>query len=261
MNAIDLHTARFSRPRISVCMATYNGERFIHEQLRTILVQLQYDDEVIVSDDSSTDSTVDLINSFNDPRIRLFKNQTFRSPVYNFEHALKQATGEVIFLSDQDDEWVDGWVDTALKELRSVSLVVCDADMIDSNGALRLSPEAQIYRGSKRKSGLIRNFYRNGYIGCCCAFRREILDVALPFPRNLPWHDWWIGIVANAFFTTKFIRDRKIRYRRHGGNASPTSEISSATLAEKIRMRWNLGTALFKRWVNNSHYKANLPGI
>jgi glycosyltransferase involved in cell wall biosynthesis len=228
-------------------MASYNGEKFISRQLTTILSQLMPDDEVVISDDSSSDMTLDIIKTFNDSRIRLFVGKTFRSPTYNFEYALKQATGEIIFLSDQDDEWEDGWVDTALVELRNVSLVVCDADMIDIDGRVRPPSEAKIYRGGQRRPGIFKNLYRNGYIGCCCAFRREVLGMALPFPANLPWHDWWIGLVAETFFSTKFIRERKIRYRRHGANASPTGEISNSTLMEKIRMRWNLGSALIIR--------------
>ena len=243
----DIQLAPPPRPRISVCMATYNGEQFICRQLQTILMQLQPDDEVIISDDSSTDRTLELIKAFRDSRIRLFSEQIFRSPIYNFEHALKRATGEIIFLSDQDDEWVDGWVETALAALRDVSLVVCDADMIDAEGIVRPPSEAQIYRGGGRKSGVMQNLYRNGYIGCCCAFRREVLDAALPFPANLPWHDWWIGLVADRFFSTRFIERRMIRYRRHGKNASPTGGKSDFTLWRRIIMRFRIGIALAVR--------------
>jgi glycosyltransferase involved in cell wall biosynthesis len=232
-------------PQISVCMATCNGERFISQQLFTILPQLSSDDEVIVSDDSSVDRTVEIIESFNDKRIRLFRNQTFRSPTYNFENALKHARGEIIFLSDQDDEWVEGWVKTACAELKGVSLVVCDAYMVDSEGKLFSDADVKIYHGV-RKPGTLRNLYRNGYIGCCCAFRREILEVVLPFPSKLPWHDWWIGLVADSFFSTKFLRDKFIRYRRHENNVSTTGGKSSFTLWSKIRMRSRIGFALLR---------------
>ena len=88
---------------ISVCMATYNGEKYIEEQLKSILSQLGENDEVIVSDDSSTDNTLAIVESFNDVRIKIFPNNKFHSPIFNFENALKQATGDYIFLSDQDD--------------------------------------------------------------------------------------------------------------------------------------------------------------
>jgi glycosyltransferase involved in cell wall biosynthesis len=240
-------TVLATRPRISVCMASYNVEKFIARQLQTILSQLMQDDEVVISDDSSTDKTLELIKTFHDKRIRLFGGQTFRSPIYNFEHALKQASGEIIFLSDQDDEWVDGWVETALGELQDVSLVVCDADVIGPDGRAHPAYQGGIYPNGGRRPGILQNLYRNGYIGCCCAFRREVLEVALPFPARLPWHDWWIGLVADTFFSTKFIRERKIRYRRHGANASPTGEESTSTIMEKVRMRWNLGSALIMR--------------
>lgn len=232
-------------PRISVCMATHNGGRFIWRQLQTVLSQLSDNDELIISDDSSTDNTVKIIESFRDTRIRLFPNQTFYSPTYNFEYALKQAQGEIIFLSDQDDEWVEGWVDTALRELRDVSLVVCDADMIDAKGELRADLDVKIYHGI-RKPGVLRNLYRNGYIGCCCAFRREVLDAALPFPDGLPWHDWWLGLIADMFFSTRFIRNKMVRYRRHENNASMTGEKSSFTLWQKVNMRVRVSLALAK---------------
>ncbi|MDE5758415.1 MAG: glycosyltransferase, partial [Allobaculum sp.] len=91
---------------ISVCIATYNGERYIETQIRSILDQLNEDDEIIISDDSSTDRTLDIIRSLNDSRIKLFAGNKFHSRTFNFENALKQATGDFIFLSDQDDIWL-----------------------------------------------------------------------------------------------------------------------------------------------------------
>ena len=234
------------KPRISVCVATYDGEEFIERQLQTILPQLGPDDEVVVSDDSSTDNTLEVIERIGDSRIRLFPGQTFHSPVYNFENALKQAHGDVIFLSDQDDEWVEGWVEVALVELREVSLVVCDAYVIDADGNPRLHHGGEVYHGMRRP-GLLQNLYRNGYIGCCCAFRREVLEVALPFPVRLPWHDWWLGLIADVFFNSRFISSKMIRHRRHDTNASRTGEKSNTTLGKKISMRWHIGTGLARR--------------
>ena len=90
---------------ISVCIATYNGEKYLREQLDSILPQLAESDEVIVSDDGSTDGTIDLITSLNDPRIKIVSNSGRKGYVGNFENALKHTTGDYIFLSDQDDIW------------------------------------------------------------------------------------------------------------------------------------------------------------
>ena len=239
------------RPVVSVCMATYNGEKFVARQLQTILSQLGPEDEIVISDDSSTDSTLKVIESFADKRIRLFAGQRFRSPIYNFENALRQSRGDVIFLSDQDDEWIAGWVETALAELRNVNLVVCNADMIDAEGH-SLGRHVDIARNGIRRPGLFHNLYQNGYIGCCCAFRKEVLDAALPFPARLPWHDWWIGLVAEVFFDTKFIQAKMIRYRRHGSNATPTGEKSKSTLRAKISMRWRMMTGLIWRVIERN---------
>lgn len=240
-----------ARPGVSVCIATFNGANFIARQLSSILPQLGPNDEIVISDDSSTDKTISEIEAFADPRIRILKDKTFRSPTYNFENALSQARGEFIFLSDQDDEWLEGWVETGLHELESVDLVVCDAYMIDAHG--EAWPGSNTIFQGERKPGVWRNFYRNGYIGCCCAFRRRVLDVALPFPKRLPWHDWWIGLIADCCFTTRFVSDKMIRYRRHGGNASPTGEKSPYNLTKKIGMRWNLGISLAVRYLLNWH--------
>ena len=231
---------RVHQPRISVCMATYNGERFVEQQLKSILHQLGPNDEVLISDDGSTDATLQVIASLGDRRISVVELSILRSPVYNFERTLRHATGEFIFLADQDDEWVDGWVEAALTELGHVGLVVSDYRLIDAEGHDLTTP----LRRPQRTPGWFRNLCRNRYMGCCCAFRREVLQVALPFPINLPWHDWWIGLVADAFFTTRFIDRKFIRYRRHESNASPTSQKSTSTLAKKIGMRWRIGTAL-----------------
>jgi glycosyltransferase involved in cell wall biosynthesis len=232
---------------ISVCIATYNGARFIARQLSSILPQLGLEDEIVISDDSSTDDTLSIVEAFGDSRIQILRNNTFQSPTYNFENAISHARGEIIFLSDQDDEWGEGWVETALHELETVDLVVCDAFMIDAHGEAWPGSDT-IYDG-ERRPGVFRNFVRNGYIGCCCAFHRRILSVALPFPKNLPWHDWWIGLIADACFKTRFIPYKLIRYRRHGGNASPTGGKSPYSLRKKISMRWNLGVPLILRCI------------
>lgn len=243
----DIDNSLTSRRTISVCMATYDGARFIARQLGSILPQLGPTDEVIISDDSSNDETLSTIESIGDPRVRILKNNNFRSPTYNFENALAHARGEIIFLSDQDDEWVEGWVKMALRELETVDLVVCDAFMINAHGETSPVPET-IFDGERRR-GVFRNFFRNRYVGCCCAFRRRVLNVALPFPKNLPWHDWWIGLIADSCFETRFLGDKMIRYRRHGGNISPTGSKSPYALRKKIAMRWNLGVSLAARYI------------
>ena len=130
---------------ISVCMATYNGARFIKQQIDSILPQLSADDELIISDDGSTDGTLEIIASYEDERIKILhhqKNPAFAKIKYsrnfycvteNFENALKIANGDYIFLSDQDDVWKENRVKRVLAELCNSDCVMCNYDVIDSN--------------------------------------------------------------------------------------------------------------------------------
>lgn len=230
--------------KVSVCMATYNGERFLSEQLGTILHQLGPADEVIVSDDRSTDATLDVIQSLGDPRIVVLENGGLRGPTYNFENALRRASGDIIFLADQDDVWMARKVDKLRGVLRKADLVVSDCEIIDEEGVVLANSFFKL-RGSG--PGLVRNFVRNSYLGCCMAFRRRVLDLALPFPLGLPMHDMWLGMTAELFGTPEFFPGVLVQYRRHSGNASPTSLRSPFPIGRQIAFRANLAAGLARR--------------
>lgn len=220
---------------ISVCMPTYNGAEFIRCQLESILRQLSSDDEIIVSDDSSSDETVEIIKSFNDRRITLLENNTFHSPIYNLENALKQATGDYIFLSDQDDEWYENKVSVCMDNIIGYDLIVHNADIVDAYGK-RI--EDSFYARNHTKKGRFYNLLKNGYLGCCMCVSRKLLEAVLPFPASIPMHDIYIGNYA-AFngYKIKFISDKLIHYRRHGANASITSEVSRRSFLSRIADR------------------------
>lgn len=220
---------------ISVCMPTYNGEKYIKEQLDSILCQLSQDDEVIISDDSSTDRTIEIIKSYNDARIKLLEDNHFKSPIYNLENALKQAKGDYIFLADQDDVWYPNKVAVVLNYLQEYDCVVSDATVVDSDMNVIHDSFMKL---NHSKKGLIRNLIKNGFLGCCMAFSKNILDKALPFPNPIPMHDTWIGLVSEKYGKTHFLKEPLIYYRRHGDNASPTSEKSHYTIREKIYHRF-----------------------
>lgn len=230
--------------KISVCIPTYNGALYIKEQLNSILIQLKEDDEVIISDDSSLDETVNIIKSFNDKRICLLEGNKFKSPVYNLENALKRANGDYIFLSDQDDMWYSNKVEQMLSYLKDYDCVVSDATVVDANMKL-IHPSFMELNHSK--SGLLRNLIKNGFLGCCMAFRKEILDKALPIPNPIPMHDTWIGLVAEKYGKTFFLKEPLIYYRRHGNNASPTAEKSIYSFKEKLYHRFLFAKNILKR--------------
>ena len=108
---------------ISVCMATYNGEKYIREQVESILCQLGPEDEIVISDDGSKDHTIQMVDSL-DKRIKVFLNEGKHGVVPNFENALKHSSGDYIFFSDQDDIWSPDKVERCLHALEDSDLVV-----------------------------------------------------------------------------------------------------------------------------------------
>ena len=223
---------------ISVCVATYNGEKFIREQIDSILCQLSSDDEIIVSDDGSTDGTIVIINCIGDKRIRIIEGPRKHSPTFNFENALKEAKGDYIFLADQDDVWKTNKVEVCMKWLQKYDCVVSDAEVTDSN----LNPlYPSLYAIMQVRQGHIYNtVWKNGYTGCCMAFRRNILEASLPFPKDIPMHDIWIGNVAAYKYNVKFIPDKLIYFRRHNETISCNGKGSKYSIWQQMKFRWSI---------------------
>ena len=206
---------------ISVCMATFNGARFVSRQIETILTQLEPGDELVVSDDSSTDGTVAIVRGFADDRIRLLEGNTFRSPLRNFEHAIGHAHGDTLVLADQDDIWLDNKL-SLVRELfaaepRRPYLIVLDAEIVDDEER-PLGPSVLDQLGAG--PGLVKNLWTNRYLGCCMAFSSDLLEVALPIPGGAAMHDIWLGQLCERLGTTQFVRVVTMRYRRHDANVT-----------------------------------------
>lgn len=210
---------------ISVCIAIYNGRKYLREQLESIICQLSPDDEVIVSDDGSTDGSLDIIASFKDPRITVYANGGEHGCVGNFSNALDHARGEYIFLADQDDVWLPGKVRTVMQYLEGgVDLVTHNARLIDGEGKdLGSDYFSRMHDGT----GFWINFWKTRFLGCCMCFNRRVLEKSMPIPPKVACHDYWIGMVAARHFNVRFIDDELLLYRRHGGNASSSSEQST----------------------------------
>lgn len=215
-------------------MATYNGEKYIKEQLESILCQLGDNDEVIISDDKSTDNTKLIIESFNDRRVRFFNNTAKKGVIENFENALLKSTGDYIFLSDQDDVWNEGKVTKTLEALKTYDLVLSDAYIVDSNGRVL---HDSFYKINGSKKGFLKNIIKNSYLGCAMAFNRKTLEACLPLPSNIPMHDWWIGLVAETHGRVVHLDEKFINHRRHSNNTSFTGEVSQYSFFKKIYFR------------------------
>jgi len=206
--------------RISVCLATYNGSKFIRLQIDSILKQLKGNDELIVVDDASNDNTVSIIESYDCKIIRLYVNQYNLGPASTFNRALSLATGDLIFLSDQDDFWYPDKI-FYLRNIFLTSgsdLLVHDAFVINHGNSMKKT----LFQINNSRKGILKNIYRNTYTGCCMAMRRKILKKILPISPNIGlFHDAWIGVLAEYYgFKVLFVNTPLINFIRHGSNAS-----------------------------------------
>lgn len=207
--------------RCSIVMATYNGEKYIKEQIESILRNMNKMDELIISDDGSTDNTRNIIKQYikNDERIKLIDGPK-KGLKQNFANAIQVSKGKYIFLSDQDDIWMENKIETVLKQFshKNVSIIIHDAKVINENQET-IIPSFFEYRNSGK--GIIKNIFKNTYIGCCMAFETELKKYILPIPNNIEMHDQWIGLLGeikgNGSF---FLNEKLIKYRRHSDNVS-----------------------------------------
>ncbi len=226
----------------SVAIAAYNGEKYIVEQLNSILRQLGPEDEIIISDDGSSDRTLELIAGFCSAQIKVFQNPG-KGIISNIENAIRNTSGDIIFLCDQDDVWLPDKVSIIKKRFLEsrVNLVVSDAYIVNENLEVL---EDSFFKLMNSGSGFFKNFVKNTFIGCCIAFKKELKDIVLPFPQNIPMHDSWIGLLAELKGEVLFIPEKLIYYRRHGDNATVLKRDS---LKQSLIWRKNLAWELVKR--------------
>lgn len=221
--------------RVSVAMAAYNGEKYITHQMESILSQLGENDELIISVDPSFDGTKQIALDFmaGDSRVRVLDGPG-EGVIRNFENALTHALGAIIFLSDQDDVWYPDKLRTCLVALRErhASAAVHDARLVDEN---LNELQGSIFNGGFY-SGIWRNVLRNRFVGCCMAFKREILDAALPFPSSIPMHDQWLGMVSARLGRVVYIDQPLLFYRRHQNTVTGREKAKPLT-----RLHWRLG--------------------
>ncbi len=233
--------------KISVCMATYNGEKFLKEQLDSILPQLSPEDEVIISDDGSTDATLEIIESYKDKRIHLY-HSTHKNLIFNFENALRRSSGDLIFLSDQDDIWFEDKVKKCAEQLNEHRLVFSNAAMFKDGDK---NDFELFFTNDGKKTGLWNNLYKVNFLGATLAFRKSVLERALPFPKKIAMHDIWIGLVAETMGRTHYIDEPLVYYRRHTAAASTTGSKSGNSLATKITIRFDLAVAVLRRTLSS----------
>ncbi|MES1192556.1 MAG: glycosyltransferase family 2 protein [Steroidobacter sp.] len=205
--------------KISIAMATYNGADYIREQLESFVAQDRKPDELIVSDDGSLDSTKEIVEEFSSVApFPVFFSQNKERLGYagNFSQALMSVTGDIVFLSDQDDVWFPNklsMIEKIFEENSGLMLIMNDAELVD--GKLVTSGLTKL--GQIRAAGLSELSF---VMGCCIAIRRELLRLLVPIPKDRRSHDEWLVQFAYGLEVSKIVPIVLQYYRRHGHNES-----------------------------------------
>ena len=240
-------------------MATYNGARFIREQIDSILPQLGAEDELIVSDDGSTDGTLGILAEYAaaDARVKVLHHE--KNPAYakikhsrnfyyatdNFENALRQAKGDYIFLADQDDVWRNDKVGKIVELLKNVDSVMHNYQIIDENSKV---VKVMSFSNKCLSNSLMHNLMQTPFLGCCMAFNRKVLNAVLPFPKKLIAHDLWIGCIMCKLFTFAVSDESLVNHRLHSANTSNVGKKSKNPFFWKILYRMKLLFCMKNFW-------------
>ena len=234
---------------VSVALCTRNGERYIVEQLESILLQTPSPIQIVISDDGSTDATLERVRAVIAehsatgailPRFDILENPRPLGVTANFAQAVERCDGDVIVLCDQDDVWHPHRLAAGLEALEhaDVTLVFSDAELVDGSGAplgrrlldsLEIPADDRQQLVSGRAAPLLLR--RNLVTGATVLFRRSLLRHALPLPSS--WvHDEWLAIIAACISRIRLVPEPLVDYRQHGANEIG---VAAPTLSRKIR--------------------------
>jgi glycosyltransferase involved in cell wall biosynthesis len=207
-------------PLVSIAMCTYNGERFLREQLNSLIAQDYPNLELIVVDDKSTDSTFDILQEYEKkyPYIHTIQNDKNIGFVRNFEKAIQHCTGEYIALCDQDDIWFPHKITTLVNNIGDAGLIYSQVKRINENGTLL---DKDLIRSNSLEGKCHLNFlFKSGIPGHLCLMKKEVLSKALPFPEGISFHDRWIIFITAALCGIKAYPEVLSLHRKHGKNAA-----------------------------------------
>ena len=228
--------------RASVAMATYNGERFLREQIDSILNMLSQEDELVISDDGSKDGTLEIVREYMhcDKRVVLVSNPNNHGVCGNFTNAICHCKGRYIFMSDQDDMWIGDKINYMISFLEENNADLAVHDGFITNQQLEPQPKTMFERMNSTTSPWA-NFVRGRFWGCCMVFRREAITYLLPFPNvsaDFP-HDIFVPILAGLKGGVCMTRECFIYHRLHDGNVTPTTKNSiTKIIKNRLQLLW-----------------------
>ena len=211
---------------VSVAMTTYNSEKFVEDQLKSIILQTQLPEELVIFDDHSKDHTVDVLKKFASTSpipVHIYINETNLGYMKNFQECFKHCVGDIIISCDADDVWRSNKIEAVKREFSStdVTYVYSNAVVVDADLNViseYLYPPHNSEKWNDKEDFLLRCVRRQGFpYGMTMAFRRKLLDIMLPFEFAF---DEWVAMCAPLYGTIRYIDEPLVYYRRHGHNTS-----------------------------------------
>lgn len=223
------------KPTIDILMATYNGEKYLKEQIDSILNQTYSNIRLVISDDCSTDGTIKILKQYeNEKKVEIHFHEKNLGYIKNFEFLLKQAKNDIYMLSDQDDVWLSDKVEKTYEtlKLQKTDLVFGDLEVVDEN-LHTIYPSFGDFMKLSRKIKKCSNTYQQNYLyncvtGCTIMSKKKWIPKILPIPDNSKYlvHDHWIALMVGIEGKVAYMPETYIKYRQHGNNQIGTEKIS-----------------------------------
>ena len=260
--------------KVDILLATYNGEKYVAEQIESILNQTYKNFNLIISDDCSTDSTPDILKKYaeKDKRITLHLQSKNLGVVKNIEFLLKQVKSELYMLSDQDDVWLKEKIEKSVETLKkeNADLVFGDLEVVDQN-LNTIYPSFGDFMLLNKKIKKYINSYKVNYLyncvtGCTVISKKEFIEKILPLPTYSKFliHDYWIGLMVGIYGKLAYMPEKYIKYRQHGDNQVGTNKISHGfSKIEEVRTHFiNVKLGVFGTYVeNNDRFPENIQKL
>lgn len=259
---------------IDILLATYNGEKYLKEQIDSILNQTYKNIRLIISDDCSTDDTKNILNKYEkkDNRIKVFYQEKNLGYIKNFEFLLTKVESKFYMLSDQDDVWLPQKVEKSLEKIQkeNADMVFSDLEVVDSdlktvynsfNDFMLLTRKINKYIDSYKL-----NYLYNCVTGCTIISKKQFIKYILPIPsiHKEVAHDYWMALMVSLNGKMSYMPERYIKYRQHGNNQIGTDKISHKfKKLEQVRNLFiNVKLGIFNTYVeNNSRFPKELQKI
>lgn len=225
--------------KIDILLATYNGEKFLKEQLESILNQTYNNFNLIISDDNSNDSTFQILNEYakKDNRIIIFKQSENIGVISNFEFLISKVTSNYFMFSDQDDIWDKEKIEKSFNKLKETDsdIIFTDLTVVDDKLNILYNSYWTLkgFRNKILKYNCFEALYLNNYVtGCTMLMKKEIIEKVLPLPKKSKYilHDYWITLITSQNGKVNYLDEPTIKYRQHKNN-----KIGSKNRTETIK--------------------------